>query len=69
MPSGRTQDAREIGTGMADYGKTHENDEMKIDFFAVSLPDFLIFEADLNKKNRLHCANMKRLGEKILASC
>ena len=31
------------------------NDEMKIDYFAVSLPDFLIFEGDLNKNNKVHC--------------
>ena len=63
---GKTAEAKDIAEGMINYGKTHENDEMKIDFFAVSLPDFLIFEADLNKKNRLHCANMQKLGEKIL---
>jgi tetratricopeptide (TPR) repeat protein len=64
---GKKEEAQKIGKGMIDYGKTHENDEVKIDFFAVSLPDFLIFEADLNKKNRLHCENMKNLGEKILS--
>ena len=38
------------------------NDEMKIDYFAVSLPDFLIFEVDLNKKNKVHCLYMAALG-------
>lgn len=45
-----------------EYGNTHMDDEMKIDYFAVSLPDFLIFEADLNKKNRVHCLYMAALG-------
>ena len=35
---------------------------MKIEYFAVSLPDFLIFEGDLNKKNRVHCCYMAALG-------
>ena len=33
------------------YGEAHLFDEMKIDYFAVSLPDLLIFEEDLNRKN------------------
>lgn len=37
------------------YGQTHENDSMKNDFFAVSLPDFLIFEDDIDQKNKAHC--------------
>lgn len=44
------------------YAMAHMNDEVKIDYFAVSLPDFLIFEADLNKKNKVHCLYMASLG-------
>ena len=44
------------------YSDAHIDDEVKIDYFAVSLPDFLIFEADLNKKNRVHCLYMAALG-------
>jgi len=44
------------------YAMEHVNDEVKIDYFAVSLPDFLIFEADLNKKNKIHCLYMAALG-------
>lgn len=40
---------------LMDYGEEHVKDEMSIDYFAVSLPDFLIFEEDLNKKNKAHC--------------
>lgn len=36
--------------------------DIKFDYFAVSLPDFLIFEADLNKKNKVHCLYMAALG-------
>ncbi|MCR5310800.1 MAG: DUF5107 domain-containing protein, partial [Lachnospiraceae bacterium] len=59
---GNKDRAKKIADGMILYGKTHMNDEVKIDYFAVSLPDFLIFEADLNKKNRRHCENMINLG-------
>ena len=45
-----------------EYADAHMNDEVKIDYFAVSLPDFLIFEADLNKKNKVHCLYMAALG-------
>ena len=45
-----------------EYADAHMDNEVKIDYFAVSLPDFLIFEADLNKKNRVHCTYMAALG-------
>ena len=44
------------------YADEHINDKVKIDYFAVSLPDFLVFDEDLNKKNRVHCLFMKALG-------
>lgn len=40
---------------LMDYGERHLNDEMKSDFFAVSLPDFLIFEDNMQRKNKAHC--------------
>lgn len=44
------------------YGKEHMGDHIKIDFFAVSLPDFLIFDEDLDKKNKVHCHYLIGLG-------
>lgn len=44
------------------YGDAHLNDVVKIDYFAVSLPDLLIWEDDLNRRNRIHCMYMKALG-------
>lgn len=44
------------------YGQAHLHDEPAIDFFAVSLPDFLVFDADLAAKNELHCRFMLALG-------
>ncbi|MBP5152632.1 MAG: hypothetical protein ILP13_06955, partial [Lachnospiraceae bacterium] len=64
---GNRDEAVKIGEGMKKYGESHMEDNVKIDYFAVSLPDFLIFEADLNKKNRIHCENMINLGNMILS--
>src|SRR5699024_9409491 len=45
------------------YGKKHMNDDVKIDYFAVSLPDLMIWEDDLNKKNQIHCLYLIGLGQ------
>ena len=47
---------------LIDYGEAHLFDEVKIDYFAVSLPDLLIWDDDLNKRNRLHCYYLIGLG-------
>lgn len=51
---------------LEDYGKKHIGDEIKIDYFAVSLPDLLIFEENLDERNRKHCLFMMSLGLKGL---
>ncbi|MCD7806869.1 MAG: DUF5107 domain-containing protein, partial [Lachnospiraceae bacterium] len=40
---------------LIDFGERHLEDQVKIDYFAVSVPDFLIFEDDQTLKNRVHC--------------
>lgn len=52
---GKTKEAFACFNKLLDYGEQHVNDVVKIDYFAVSLPDFLIFEDDLNIKNKAHC--------------
>ena len=52
---GNTREACACFNKLMDYGERHVNDEIKMDFFAVSLPDFLIFEDDLDKRNKAHC--------------
>ncbi len=59
---GEEEEASECFRALMEYGKDHMDDDIKIDYFAVSLPDFLIFNADLNKKNRVHCCFMAALG-------
>ena len=59
---GRQKEAYGRFNKLIAYGEAHLFDEMKIDYFAVSLPDLLIFEEDLNRKNASHCLFMKGLG-------
>jgi len=44
------------------YGESHVNDKVSIDYFAVSLPDMLIFDDDLTKRNQVHCHFLIGLG-------
>lgn len=52
---GKQKEAYACFYKLLDYGEQHLYDEVKHDFFAVSLPDFLIFEDDMDKKNKAHC--------------
>ena len=40
---------------LMDYGEKHLYDKVKNDYFAVSLPDFLIFDDDPERRNKAHC--------------
>ena len=44
------------------YGEKHYYDKVKIDYFAVSLPDLQLFEEDLTVRNRAHCEYLIALG-------
>jgi len=48
---------------LIDFGKAHLNDQVKIDNFAVSLPDLLIWEDNMNLRNRQLCQYLIGLGE------
>ena len=51
---------------LVNYGKQHYFDNIRMDYFAVSLPDLLVWDEDLNVRNRKHCESMIALGEKGL---
>jgi len=59
---GRAVEARQIFHKLVGYGQTHLDDDIKMDYFAVSLPTFLVFDEDLNYRNRIHCHYMQALG-------
>ena len=44
------------------YGEKYYYDEVKIDYFAVSLPDLQLFDEDLTVRNRAHCEYLIALG-------
>ena len=45
------------------FGTKHLNETIKLDYFAVSLPDLLIWEDDLTFRNKIHCHYMLGLGK------
>ncbi|MBQ1797730.1 MAG: DUF5107 domain-containing protein [Prevotella sp.] len=47
---------------LVNYGKQHFFEHIIMDYFAVSLPDLLIWEDSLDAKNRIHCLYMLALG-------
>ncbi len=59
---GETEEADRRFDAFIQYADAHRSDQVKIEYFAVSLPDFLIFEGDLNRNNQVHCCLMAALG-------
>lgn len=49
---------------LIDFGKLHMNDKVKIDYFAVSLPDLAVWEENLDDRNKIHCYYLIGLGYK-----
>ena len=45
------------------FGTLHQNDEFKLDYFAVSLPDLQIWDVDLTRRNYQNCLNLIELGK------
>lgn len=59
---GRTDEAHGRFHKLINYGQNHLFDEVRMDYFAVSLPDLLIWEDDLQVRNEIHCKYMMSLG-------
>jgi tetratricopeptide (TPR) repeat protein len=59
---GRDDEAESIFERLVGYGREHLDDRVTVDYFAVSLPDFLVFDDDLEQRNRVHCHFMMALG-------
>ena len=54
--------ARNIFSQFIEFGRQHMDDKITIDYFAVSLPDMLVFDQDINARNRIHCNYLIGLG-------
>lgn len=62
MKLGDKTTANKIYEQLISFGKSHLNDRIEIDYFAVSLPDLLVFDQDLDVKNTIHCNYLIGLG-------
>ncbi len=60
---GEESKARSYFNKLVNFGRQHYHDDVKMDYFAVSLPDLLIWDGDLSEANRKHCLYMMALGE------
>jgi tetratricopeptide (TPR) repeat protein len=59
---GKDGDTRECFSRLVDYAERHGHDTVSTDYFAVSMPDFLIFEDDLTRRNSIFCKYLLGLG-------
>ena len=59
---GKVREAKSRFYRLIDYGEQHLEDQVKIEYFAVSLPEFLIFDEDYTMRNRAHCYYLMALG-------
>ena len=59
---GQEDKARGLFNKLINYGKQHVFEHQVMDYFAVSLPDLLIWEDSLDVKNLIHCKYMLALG-------
>ena len=59
---GRKDEAHGRFYRLVNYGKQHVFQKQVMDYFAVSLPDLLIWEDSLDLKNEIHCKYMLALG-------
>ena len=59
---GRKEEADNRFKNLMRHGERHMNDDVKLDYFAISLPDLLIWEEDLNIRNKVNCHYLIGLG-------
>ena len=59
---GREDKARSRFYKLISYGEKHYYDQVKMDYFAVSLPDLQLFDDDLSLRSRIHCEYLIALG-------
>ncbi len=58
----KEEDANKRFNNLIDYGKKNMDKKIKMDYFAVSLPDLSIFDDDLDIRNNIHCFYLLALG-------
>ncbi len=59
---GEKNKARNIFESFIRFGEKHIDEQVSLDYFAVSLPDMLVFDKDINLSNKIHCKYLLALG-------
>lgn len=59
---GENNKAETIFKQFIQFGEAHMNDVISLDYFAVSLPDMLVYDIDLGQLNKIHCKYLVGLG-------
>ena len=59
---GRRVAARQRFETLVKFGRQHLRDRISIDYFAVSLPEFLVFDDQLERRNKTNCRYLMALG-------
>lgn len=60
---GRPSQARKCYHKLVSYGEKHLFDEVSYDYFAVSLPDTMVYENDIALGNKIYCTYLLALGK------
>lgn len=60
---GEKSEAQAVFSNLINYGEQHMQDVVEIDYFAVSLPNMMTFDDDLNLRNKIHCLYILGLGQ------
>ena len=63
---GREREATTVLTELRAFAERQMKAPVKIDYFATSLPNFLLFEDDLEKRNRIECLFLRGMASKGL---
>jgi tetratricopeptide (TPR) repeat protein len=59
---GRRPAAKERFQSLVRFGKEQEKKPVGIDYFAVSLPEFVVFDVDPTRRNQIDCRYLMALG-------
>lgn len=60
---GRSSQSRSCYHKLVSYGEKHLFDEVCYDYFAVSLPDTMVYENDIMLSNKIYCIYLLALGK------
>lgn len=66
IEAGDKEGAEKIARAFASYAAANKGKQVNIDYFAVSLPDLLVWEQDPDERNDAFCDYVNGLAEKIL---